>query len=422
MKNLADFVWRGTLPSIDPQRSFFRLKTRMLPRTQSTLVKTNQAVIKFLVPLTLEETYKTIVKEIVQIIRGKSGSIFLKRKNGLERVYSSRVELKQVRTRRKGLTYRAYKNKQVSFINDEDLWAVHPEMQKMGVRSVIFIPLSYQNRASGVLTVQSNKIHRWTQEEIDFFKLLGSMASLAIRKAQLHEKAEEALVIRDKFLSLAGHELKTPLTTINGYIQLLQKKNQLKAPSSESEWIQQLVNETHRLTNLVNEILEVNKVRSGKIELALHEFHLAEVLEKSIRQFEEVYPTRNLIFEKKLATPDEDLIIADDERLRRVFISLFDNAVKFSPDTSPISIRLQATKHFVSVIIRDKGRGIKPESIPYLFDDFHKENTENTEKGMGFGLYLVKKIISAHQGQVTLTSRLGKGTAVRVKLPKVEYV
>src|SRR5690606_7915517 len=118
-------------------------------------------------------------------------------------------------------------------------------------------------------------------KETDILKLFGSFASLAIKKNELYEETKNALEVRDMFISLASHELRTPLTSINGYIQLLHSRKD-KLGHSESKWINELYEESKRLTNLVRELLEVNRIKQGQLQFILRETKFSDIVTSAI--------------------------------------------------------------------------------------------------------------------------------------------
>src|SRR5258708_23087690 len=160
----------------------------------------------------------------------------------------------------------------------------HPELNKDKIKSSIFIPLSYESKSIGVLTLDSKKKEYFDKKKKNTLILFGSLASLAIKKAQLYNEVKQAADVKDLFISLAAHELRTPLTSVNGYIQLLKTriKNRKKIPS---KWVMELEMESNRLKQLVEEFLEINSIRTGKIQFDFKEASLSKIIKRSISVF-----------------------------------------------------------------------------------------------------------------------------------------
>jgi signal transduction histidine kinase len=384
---------------------------------KSILADINQSVIKLLEPLTPEETYTTVMQEALRLVKADYGSVFLEEGGEVKKVYSTDPQIFAIKTRRRGYIYDAIKMRKSFVVDTTEIGKVHPTISKLGIKSNIYISLSYRNIVIGILCVHSKRVAFFTEQELDILQLFGSLASMAIRKAQAYEQTRSALEIRDQFISLAAHELRTPLTTINGYIQLLFNKLGNK-DTTESRWIEQLSAESLRLTNMVKEFLDINHIKTGRIDYYLKECSLIEIISRSIKSTNFVYPDRDINFEKKVEE-GQDTVIADFDKFIEVFSNILDNAAKFSPIGAVVNVLLyQENDNFIVDII-DKGIGVPQKDMPHIFADYYKAE-DNQKEGMGIGLLLCKHIISYHHGTIELFSMKDKGTMVRVKLPKVE--
>lgn len=383
---------------------------------ENSLEKINNAALKFLTPLTPQATYKTIVEEALKIVDGDEGVVSLKTKEGFKIVYAYHTkEYVRFKSRKRGFSYRAIKEKRAFVVHADELQKIHPDIVRFGVKSSIFIPLLYRNKGIGVLILQSHRDRYFTnQAELNALKLFGSFASLAIRKMQLYGEAKQSLEIRDLFISMAAHELRTPITAINGYTQLLKSK---VTPDSFPyyKWLEELSWEVIRLTLLVNELLEINKVRDGQLHYTFRECTIREIIRRAINNIGFVYPHRKIVVEDNDEKVD-DIIIADFDKLMQVIINILKNAARFSPPSSSITIFLHFTKSYCIIRITDKGKGISKEDKKRVFEKYYKgKNT--AEEGMGIGLYLAKNIVMLHHGTLVIDSEVNTGTVVTMKLP-----
>ncbi|MBI4080167.1 MAG: GAF domain-containing sensor histidine kinase [Candidatus Levybacteria bacterium] len=379
----------------------------------SILTKINEASLKFLTPLSSDEMYKTIVEEGRKLIDAEHGSIFLEEQSKLHRVYASSPLFFKVHITNDGYVYKAFKDN-TSFVgNAATLLKRYPRIDKLGIKSVIFVPLSYKKETIGVLAMYSTKKEQFSKKEINILKLFGSMASLAIKKTQLYDETKQALDIRDRFISLASHELRTPLTSINGYIQLLYSRL-TKTDTVEAKWVKELQSESVRLTNLVKELLEINRVKAGELQFTLRECNFREVVERAVERYTFSFPERKIILENKL-TNQHEMVIGDFDKLLQVLSSVLSNATKFSPPKSPIHVSLSYDDPSILLQIKDAGKGIKNGDIPRIFEGFYKD-LDNYHEGMGVGLLLAKHIIKYHQGTIQVRSVVGKGTIVEIQL------
>lgn len=371
--------------------------------------------LKFLEPLAPDETYKTIVREATRLVGADYGSILLFQNSQLVRVYASSTLAFETIIRKEGNTYKAFKTKKPIVADISNMKLAHPELAEVGIKWSIFIPLSYKNQSIGVLTLNSKTESRFDLSRLTIMQLFGSMASLAIRKAQLHSEVKKALDTRDLFISMAAHELRTPLTTIGGYAQMLNSKLS-KKNTVESKWSKAMLVEIRRLNNLVEELLEMNRIRSGKLQYKLYECDIKDVIGQVIERFNIIYPHRQINFTDS-SGDRQTKVIGDSAKLLQAMGNLLNNAIKFSPTDSVITILLEANINNLIISIRDQGLGIAKKDLPKIFEGFYRGSNHNLE-GIGLGLWLVKNIINRHKGSVIVQSALNKGTMIQLKLPR----
>lgn len=381
-----------------------------------SLNKIYKSALKFLVPLNLEETYKIVVEEAIDLVDGDFGSVSMINHGRIERSYASTPALLKIHPRRKGHTFHVYKNQKPIILKRSKLTAAHSELEEMKIKSDILIPLVNKGRSIGVLTVLSKK-KNFTKKDLALLQLYGPLVSLAIRKAQLYNDLDQALKTRDLFISLASHEFRTPLTSAYVYLQL-QKRRMEKDKEPKSEWIDIVIHEIRRLNNLVDGLLQVNQINTGELNYNFSEIGLKEVVATSTRSFNIIHKRRKLEVIDNIR--GSDIVLGDFEKLTQVFVNLLDNAGKHSPTNSIISIRTSATRRTLIIEIQDYGTGVAKKDLQKVFEPFYKVEN-NTKAGMGLGLYLTKQIIDKHRGEIFIESQPKDGTVVRVILPKVKY-
>lgn len=295
----------------------------------------------------------------------------------------------------------------------------HEVVKKLGMNSFIFAPLKSRNRVIGVLTlVSASNNFSYSKEDVGLVEELAVKAGIAVDKANLFSQAQEALKLRDLFISMAAHELRTPITTISGYAQLLYSKL-AEANTPESRWIENLTWETLRLTNLVNELLEINRIKTGLFQYAWKECSLREIVKRALSVFRFTYPSRKIIFQDKI-TDEKDIIIGDYDKLIQVITNLLDNSAKFSSPETEILLELSSKTRSIYLTIKDQGRGIDRKDLHKIFEEFYQGENHSIE-GLGVGLFLVKNIVQQHHGTISIFSKENKGTRIRIKLPKVRY-
>ncbi len=383
----------------------------------TTLEKIYLASIKFLAPLSLGKTYSTIVQEAAKLVKAQWGSVLLEQSGELKRVYSSIPLRRQIQHRKRGFLYKSFKTGKPIVLSAKQIARVHPEIEELAITSDVIIPLSSQNKSIGILSVLTKREQSFTEEEINTLILFGSLASLAIRKAQLYDDAKRDLETRDLFISMAGHEIKTPITTIFGYTQLL-FNNFHQGKKLKGEWIDSLFAECDRLKSLVNDFLEIGHIKKGSLHYNLKEYSIKAIVNQAIANFNFNYPYRGLIL-KDYVSANEDTAVVDRDRLMQVLINLLDNAAKYSSPDRKIMLILKSDQLNFIIQIKDQGIGIAKKDLPKVFNRYYRRSGDS-HRGLGLGLFIVKNIIEYHHGSINLHSQLRKGTTVEIKLPRIK--
>ncbi len=365
----------------------------------------NTATLKFLEPINLQQTYETITHQAMLLLDGLDGFVMLADEKGELRVVYASSDFDLEGAIKTNAIYQAFEEKKAVIL--------HPD----GELQAVIIPLYYQNKSFGILLIRTEKCIELHEDDFELLKMFGSLATLGIRKAQLYEDNQKSIKIRDIFASMAAHELKTPLTTISGYVQLLDSRMKNKE-SQESEWVKNLLTETKRMNELIKDLLQTHNIKSGKLQFKWQECHLTEILQKCILTCQFSHPKRQ-VFITSLLEPSKDIVIGDCDKLQQVFDNLLDNACKFSAASSPVQIDVYAEEPFIAIEIIDKGMGISKSDLPHVFEEFYKSSMNEHSEGMGLGLYLVKMILNQHHGKIQISSSK-RGTKVTVKLRRVE--
>ncbi len=384
-----------------------------MTKDDAILERINKASLKLLHPLSLQETYKAIVNEALKLVDAELGTIILEQDGQLKRVYFNNKVLESVQRRKRGYTYKAFTQQRAIVVGIKSYQKVFPVFKKLSIKSSIIIPFSYRGKSIGVMIVHSVKEKHFSSKELETLKVFGSMASLAIRKAQLSDEINKALETRDLFISMAAHEFRTPLTTINGYVQLLSKKFAGKK-TQESDWIREMTWECYRLNLLISELLEINRIRTGKLVYNWSEHSLRQILKRSIINFKFGHNNRVVVYEEG-SNIQLDYVIGDFDKLLQVFTNLLDNAAKFSPSDSKIILRLTYRYPLFKIAIQNEGH-IDKEDLPKIFNQFYKGSEH--KQGLGLGLFITKTIIERHKGTIDAKSSRGKKITITVKLPR----
>jgi len=215
--------------------------------------------------LTEEDTYSVIIEEACSLVNAEYGSIFIAdQRKRLKRVYSTSPRVIQFVPRPRGYCYTCFAKKIPLVIPGRNILAAHPEFKEAQAKIVVMVPLAFDGESLGVLTLDCMKQRRFTRRNLQIIQMFGSLVSIKIKNSLLISRMKSALETRDLFISMASHELKTPLTTISAYAQLIDKKIVTKQPV-KSEWADTLILATKRMTRLINELLQINQIRTGNM-------------------------------------------------------------------------------------------------------------------------------------------------------------
>ena len=375
----------------------------------------SQANLSLLEKLGPSRTYEKVVKELQKLMNSDDATVFLLQNEHLRRVYSTVPRKNRMRPRKNGNTHRAIKERKPIVVNEGQIRRTHPESQDE-TKTIVIMPLLYGKSALGALTVQYRESIQITQEYLDVLQLYASVAAFAIRNAELMKNLRKTLAVRDLFISTASHELKTPLTAISLYSNLLKKSADGKKKIN-TQWINNLSEQVVRLNNMFEDFLSLEKMRMDELEYRFTTFSVNKLITKAIENFHIKHGLRKI--DNTSQTSHKSLKITGDfDKLLQVVNNILNNAAKFSRVNGDIIISVEpAINKFVKITVRDNGVGIDKKDIPKIFQKYYTTKTHNKE-GMGIGMYLTKKIIAKHKGTIKIESEKGIGTSVLIYLPE----
>lgn len=255
---------------------------------------------------------------------------------------------------------------------------------------------------------------RFKVEHEDLVVSLASQASVALDNSKLFEEVKELSRKKDEFIALATHELKTPLTSMSGYMQLLQKK---VADEKNAIFIEKAINQLAKLNTLITDLFDISKVQAGKLQLDIEQIELTSFLDEVIEGLRSTSNTHQLCY-----VHGEPIWIAGDKiRLEQVVANLIGNAIKYSPQANQVDIEVKLVGKEAVVSVRDKGMGISQENLKNIFSQFYRvEGVNSNISGLGLGLYISKEIIERHHGHIEVESEHRKGSVFSFRLPVIE--
>ena len=225
----------------------------------------------------------------------------------------------------------------------------------------------------------------------------------------LKQTAEQLMMKKDEFMSIASHELKTPITSVKASLQLLQRMaDKNEALAQVSPFVDKAAKQVNKLTGLINDLLDVTRIQAGKLELTTTDFNLNAMVNECV-EYCQVEDNKHAV---KIEGDPKLMVHADRNRLEQVLCNLLTNAFKYSPKNEEVTVTFNATDdEHVKISVNDNGIGIPADKLENIFDRFYRvENTSQYFPGVGLGLYISSEIVKQHKGQIGVDSVFGKGS------------
>jgi signal transduction histidine kinase len=296
--------------------------------------------------------------------------------------------------------------------------------------SLLAAPIIWRGTLRGVLASGSITGPRLGDGELRLAAAIAERAAPALDNAALWADLQEqvrreqrAQRVKDDFLSIVSHELRTPLTSIQGYAQLLEARMRDSSGQKEMSQMRVIRSQVMRMRRLVDDLLDVSRIdKRGGVSIEPEPMDLAEEIREAVARTIREHADRTVSAD----LPDELPIRADRDRINQVLTNLLDNAIKYSPDGGPVTIRASGTGDRVDVSVADSGIGISREQAEVIFERFFQADADAGRRfgGLGLGLYITRAIVDAHGGEIRAepNAEAGRGTVITFTLPRVARV
>jgi PAS domain S-box-containing protein len=289
--------------------------------------------------------------------------------------------------------------------------------KELGVRCVVCNPLLAGHRLLGTLSFASRTRDRFTDDELDFIRTLCHYVAIACERVRLLEELRLADRRKDEFLATLAHELRNPLAPISSSLEILRLGG--GTGESNARVHAMMGRQVEHLVRLVDDLLEVSRITSGKILLRKEEVDLAAVIRGAIDSSLPLIEKSHHVLTVSLP-PQKIVLEGDPVRLSQIFVNLLNNAAKYTEDHGEIDIRVHRNGGEIVICIRDNGMGIPPAMLPRVFDMFAQvdRTLSRSQGGLGIGLALARRLVEMHGGKIEARSGgLGRGSEFRVHLP-----
>ena len=267
-----------------------------------------------------------------------------------------------------------------------------------------------------LLKRESDNMYRWhLSKSTPILDDEGKIISWVGAAIDIHEQKTKEQV-KDEFIGIASHELKTPLTTAKAYIQLLEI-SMAQTNNEDVIFAQKAGASINRLNDLIGELMDVTKIQNGKLDLSITTFNFNEMVVNAVEEVRYASPIHRILFSGEIKEP----VTGDKNRLGQVVINLLSNAVKYSPKSKEVFIHLSMEGGEVKVSIKDTGIGIRKESLGKIFERYYREEQRAVHfQGLGIGLFISHEIIQRHHGRIWAESEPGEGSTFYFTIPLLQ--
>lgn len=302
---------------------------------------------------------------------------------------------------------------------------IHPDDRELFLRSwQSHLKSGHQDGSLEVRIQNSKQKYRWflwqtkpvTNSSSKILKWFGSFTDIDAQKKIL-ETTQSNLRTRDEFISIASHELKTPLTALKVHLELIEglvKKSELSLDRKILKSIETSIKQSNQLSFLIENLLSVSSIKNGLFKLTKEEINIAHLINECIEQYKESLKNAGCHVTSYLNTAVYCKI--DIHKIEQVILNLLENIIKYAPN-SYVFIELKQIKNSIQIVIQDHGPGISKDKINNIFNRFERGQNKKTISGMGLGLYICKQIVEAHKGRIWAESEPQQGTKIFVELP-----
>lgn len=393
---------------------------------------------------TLEELGHTVVEEIGTAMASEQVALFIRAKDSSWTTLSTKGARKLTEEQLDSLTeYMA--NDEVPLIEVDPYSIRRSEAQKLiaGARYQLAYPLMSSGETVGYFCLGPKRSRHYTERDHAVLRTIVTELAIVVENMRLvddvrnfneqlkdevdratrelrasNRKLMEIDATKDEFVSMASHQLRTPLTSVKGYISMVLEGDVGKITPAQRQLLSEAFTSSERMVHLIGDFLNISRLQTGKFVIERVSCNLADVVDQEIEGIRQIAQSHDIKVNYRRPKVFPTLYL-DENKIRQVVMNFIDNAIYYSPDATPITVKLSVEGPNIALQVIDKGIGVPKDVQKKLFTKFFRAENARRQRpdGTGIGLYLAKKVIAGHGGTVMFSSETGKGSTFGFRLP-----
>ena len=399
----------------------------MVERATDRLATLYEAGKAMSLSLSLQSTAEVVVAQAARITGARASLLFLHDQASDDFAAEAAFGIPEERFKplrfSMGLGYHGQVVQNAQAIHVADLAeavGVEEVLAALRANSAVIVPLVSNEAVIGTITALDREPGgEFSAGDQEALRMLASQATIAIQNAILYERTKELDRLKSEFVAVVSHEVRTPLTSIKGSLELLGDERFHKLPPPQRELLGICQANAERLITLINDILDFSKLESSKLSLNIEPVDIGHVLTEVTENIRSLAAGKGIEIEVKV-DPSTGAVDADPMRIGQVATNLIGNAIKFSPEKGRIEVFASGDESQVTLSVKDYGRGISSRDLNRLFQRFAQLDSSTTRKagGTGLGLVISKGIVEQHGGKIWVESAEGQGSTFSFSLPR----
>lgn len=406
---------------------------RMAPETKDEVAQLNKKLNSLYAMLRavgskrrLDPVLEIVTSELAAVMEVPAVTVKLLSEDGKTLRYAAAhglpagfAEQKVVEVARSRLNRKVIEGETLVFgeVTEDHAFQLQDDLLAFGIRSVVFVPLSIEDRVIGILGAYSRERDHFTHADTGFFRLAAELVAIAIENARAYEAVQDLMQERSRFMLRVAHNMRAPLTSLISMLDLLYQGYLGEVGPEQAEHLRRMDRRLRTLSTAVGELLTLARSREGATEMERELVELKPLAARLRGTFDEEAARKGVTF--RVDVPEDLPRVAGDARmLEQMLENLVSNAIKYTPAGGNVEVQIDRADG-VRIQVRDTGIGIPRSEQPRVFSEFFRaSNAKKVEEaGTGLGLAIVKQIVELHGGRIQMASDEGEGTSFLVDLP-----